>query len=198
MARGCRHPRPEALLTTAPPTATELVLRIAQSRDREAFGELFDRFAPRLAGMFHQSGLAADVRDELIQEVLLRVWRKASQFDPAKASVEAWVFAIARNARTDHLRRPVSRARVVPLDPAYVDERAPHAEEEAVRRQQARDLHRALEDLPRDQADILEAAYFRHQTLRAIATDTGLALGTVKSRVRLAFARLRNALRSHA
>ena len=187
--------RPEAILHDELSTP-ELIRRIADDRDKHAFASLFGRFAPRLAGFFREAGLPDDVRDELVQEVLLRVWRGASRYEPHKASVETWIFAIARNARIDHFRRPATRARVEPLDPAFVDDSMPHAEEEAVRRERAHELHQALGSLPREQAAILEAAYFQHKTLRTIATEGGIALGTVKSRVRLAFARLRAALGS--
>lgn len=186
---------PEAALSVRDvPSPEDLIARIAQSRDRAAFAALFDRFAPRLAGFLQQGGLAPSVRDELVQEIMLRVWRRARTYDPAQASVATWIFAIARNARIDHFRRPVSRARVEPLDPAFVDDRTPLAEEVAVRRQQAHEVRAALDELPSEQSDILVAAYFQHKTLRTIAEESGLALGTVKSRVRLAFARLRTAL----
>ncbi|MEO0600568.1 MAG: sigma-70 family RNA polymerase sigma factor [Myxococcota bacterium] len=190
------HLPSEALLVDVPPTPAHLVARMAEHGDRDAFAELFARFAPRLAGFFRSAGLSPVVRDELVQEVLLRVWKRAAQYDPKRATVEAWIFAIARNARIDHFRRPASRAHVEPLDPAFVDDTIAHAEDVAVLRQRAEGLRQALDTLPEEQSAILVQAYFHHKTLREIASDAGLALGTVKSRVRLAFARLRTALGS--
>lgn len=125
---------------------------------------------------------------------MLRAWRKADKYDPSKASAATWLFAIARNARTDHLRRPVTRARLEPLDPAWVDDDTLSADEQLHRSRQAADLRAAMNDLPREQSSILHAAYFEHKTLRTIAEEQGVALGTVKSRVRLAFQRLRGTL----
>ena len=171
----------------------ELLARIA-TQDREAFAALFQQFAPRLAGFYARGGLDSSVRDELVQEVMLRVWRKAHQFDPVRASATTWLFTIARNARIDHLRRPAVQAEVEPLDPTWVDAKAPAAEEVVSQRQRARAVRAAIDELPSEQASILEAAYFEHKTLSVIASDLGLALGTVKSRVRLAFNRLRGTL----
>ncbi|MEN0060831.1 MAG: sigma-70 family RNA polymerase sigma factor [Myxococcota bacterium] len=184
----------EALLTTHALTTNDLVARIANAKDREAFAELFDRFAPRITGFFRHGGLDGPIRDELVQEVMLRVWHRADQFDAQRASVESWIFAIARNARIDHLRRPGTRARVEPLDPAFVDERSPQAEDEVARLRQARHVRDALDSLPHEQSEILYAAYYQHKTLNTIASEAGLALGTVKSRVRLAMKKLRQTL----
>ncbi len=172
-------------------SSLESLLQRVAARDRAAFAELFDRMAPRIAGVLARGGLDPGVRDELVQEVMLRVWRRADQFDPRRASATAWLFTIARNARIDHLRRPAVRARVESLDPAWVDAEVPLADDEVAQRQLAEQVRDALGDLPEEQAQILRAAYYEHKTLRAIATEGGLALGTVKSRVRLAFQRLR-------
>ena len=171
-----------------------LLLRIARHRDRGAFAALFEQVAPRLGGFFARSGLDPVVRDELVQEVLLRVWRKAHLFDPARARATTWIFAIARNARIDHLRRPAVQAQVSELDPTWVDDASVPADRVVAQRQVADGVRAALEALPSEQAAILEAAYFEHKTLKAIATEAGIALGTVKSRVRLAFHRLRGTL----
>ena len=175
------------------PTPEQLVTRIA-GQDRSAFEELFRQFAPRILGLYARSGLPPDVREELLQEVMLRIWRKAPQFEATRASATTWMFAIARNARVDHLRRPVVQAQVEALDPAFVDTTALGPDDVVARRQLARSVRDALDDLPSEQASILEAAYFQHKTLKAIASEWGLALGTVKSRVRLAFRRLRGTL----
>lgn len=125
---------------------------------------------------------------------MLRVWRRAGQFDPARASATTWIFAIARNARIDHLRRPAVQARVEPLDPAWVDDETEHADRWVQRRQETEHLRAAIDTLPPEQASILQAAYYEHKTLRTIAEEQGVALGTVKSRVRLALQRLRGTL----
>jgi len=178
--------------------SAELLDRIARSRDREAFAVLFERYARRIAGFLRDDRLAPSIRDELVQEIMLRVWHRAGQYNPEKASVDSWIFAIVRNARTDHFRRPAVRACVEPLDPGLVDDRTPPVEEEVLRRRDALDLRTALDDLPEEQASILHAAYYQHKSLRTIATETGVALGTVKSRVRLAMKKLRDVLGRHS
>lgn len=184
-------------LSPAPPESTDpaqLLLRIAAERDRAAFADLFRYFAPRLAGFFGRAGIEPSVRDELVQEVMLRVWRHADQFDPGRASASTWVYAIARNARIDHQRRPWSVHQPDPLDPAWIDGGEPRADDALAASQRAETVREALSKLPPDQARVLEAAFFEHKTLSSIANEWGLALGTVKSRVRLAFQRLRGAL----
>lgn len=173
-----------------------LLARIALDHDRDAFALLFRGFAPRIAGFLSRGGTTGSVRDELVQEIMLRVWRRARQFDPSRASATTWIFAIARNARIDHLRRPAVQARVEPLDPAWVDDDATVADELVQLRQETAHLRAALDCLPPEQASVLQAAYYEHKSLRMIAEEQGVALGTIKSRVRLAFQRLRGTLES--
>ena len=174
---------------TAPVTEADLLRRIAEDRDRTAFAQLFRGYAPRIAGLFGRGGMDATVRDELVQETMLRVWRHAHRYDPARASVTTWVFTIARNVRIDHYRK--RRVEADPLDPAYVDDTTPAADEVVASLQDAQRVRAAVAELPPEQASILHAAYFEHRTLREIAEADAVPLGTVKSRVRLAFKRLR-------
>ncbi len=155
---------------------------------------LFERYARRIAGFLRDDRLETSIRDELVQEVMLRVWHRAGQYNPDKASVDTWIFAIVRNARTDHFRRPAIRARVEPLDPGLADDRSATVEDEVLRRRDVSDVRTAIGDLPEEQATVLHAAYYQHKSLSAIATETGVALGTVKSRVRLAMKKLRTIL----
>ena len=176
-----------------PPTGdAELVRRIAAEQDRSAFAVLFRRFAPRLAGFFDRQRLQPGVRDDLIQEVMLRIWRHAHRYDEGRATVTTWIFTIARNARIDHFRK--QRAIVDPLDPTYVDELTPRADAVAQGREEAKRLRGAIAELPEAQSNILKGAYFDHKSLREIAEEEGVPLGTVKSRVRLAMSKLRDLL----
>ena len=127
----------------------------------------------------------------VVQEVLLRVWRKAAQFEPSRGKAEAWLYTIARNTMTSAGRRPAPT--VDPADPTFVrDDPLPDAAFDAAER--VRRLRRALDQLPEEQAVVLRRSYYEGQTLQAIADDSGVPLGTVKSRVRLAMQRLRKAL----
>ena len=82
-----------------------LIVAIARQQDRAAFARLFDYFAPRIKTYMRRSGVPEAHSEELAQETLLMVWRKASLFEPAGGGAAAWIFAIARNLRIDALRR---------------------------------------------------------------------------------------------
>ena len=169
----------------------DLLAAIANG-DRAAFAELFRRFAPRINGFLRQS-LAAAKAEEVTQEVMLRIWRKARSYDRRRASPATWIFTIARNARIDALRR-TGRAEPEPDDPMWVPSSPPPPDEEVVRRAAEDRMRQALDGLPAGQLEVLERAYLQGQTLSEVATALDLPLGTVKSRVRLALERLRGAL----
>src|SRR4051794_7926301 len=82
-----------------------LMRDIAARRDRDAFGTVFSHFAPRVKAMLMKLGTAPELADDLAQEAMLTVWRKADQFDPSSSAVAAWIYTIARNLRIDALRR---------------------------------------------------------------------------------------------
>lgn len=175
----------------------ELVARVAQSHDRTAFAALFDHFAPRLKAYLLRLGAEPGAAEELTQEAMIMVWRKAATFDPAQAGVSTWVFRIARNKRIDALRRE-KRPELDPEDPALVPE-APEEADRAVERSQSEErLRAALKTLPEEQAEVVRLAYFEDLAHGAVAEATGLPLGTVKSRLRLAMARLRSAIQEIA
>jgi RNA polymerase sigma-70 factor, ECF subfamily len=160
--------------------------------DRGAFAELFQRYAPRINGFLRQS-LPAARAEEVTQEVMLRIWRKARSYDRRRASVATWVFTIARNARIDALRR-TGRAEPEPDDPLWVPASPPPPDEAATRRAEDARIRSALDALPAGQLEVLERAYLQGQSLPEVAGALGIPLGTVKSRVRLALERLRGAL----
>lgn len=168
----------------------DLMQRIALSGDRAAFRALFQHFAPRLKGYLVRLGLEAGRAEELAQEVMVTVWRKADSFDRAQGSVATWVFRIARNRRIDLFRRDRT-AQLDEHDPGLmpVAQAAPDAALDAYQRQARIAL--ALAELPPEQRDLVRAAFYEDLTHAEIAERTGLALGTVKSRLRLAFGKLR-------
>lgn len=171
-----------------------LLLAVARDRDRAAFAGLFDHFAPRVKSYLRRLGTDPAAADELAQEVMLTVWRRAETYDPARASAAAWIFAIARNKRLDVLRRE-PRPDYDPADPALIVDPTDPADERISGAQTASRLRAAIADLPSEQSDLLKLAYFRDMPHSAIAAERGLPLGTVKSRLRLAMDRLRKALR---
>lgn len=170
-----------------------LIRRIAEAKDREAFEELFLFFAPRIKGLMAKSGATADVAEELAQEALLTVWRKASFYAPDKGPVSTWIFTIARNLRIDRLRRQSSR----PYDDIEELEIASDdadGEMETIRKQRAERVALALETLPPEQRRVIELSFVHDKAQTEIAEELSLALGTVKSRMRLAYRKLRDNL----
>lgn len=174
--------------------AVELIASIAGARDREAFKQLFQMFAPRLKAYARRSGAPAQVAEDLLQDVMLSVWRRAGQYDRDKAAVSTWIFTIARNRRIDMLRRD-SRPDFDPEDPTLQGGPEMPADAWVESRQRAQVLRRAVETLPEEQSELLRLAYFEDKTHGAIAEELNLPLGTVKSRIRLAMGKLRTTLK---
>jgi RNA polymerase sigma-70 factor (ECF subfamily) len=171
----------------------ELLLAISERKDREAFHRLFNHFAPRMQAFLRRQGASADQAEEVVQEAMVTVWRKASLFDPRKASPATWIFTIARNQRIDLLRK-ANRPEPDRNDPAF--EPAPEAQgdEALARKQDAARLKDAIAGLPEDQRAVLKLVYFKDKTHDEAAKELEIPLGTVKSRIRLAFRKMRTAL----
>jgi RNA polymerase sigma-70 factor, ECF subfamily len=176
-----------------PQSAASLVRAIAMRRDREAFKELFSYYAPRVQTMLARSGAAGEIAEDLAQETLIAVWHKAERYDPGRATVSAWIFAIARNLRIDRFRRD-QRSKLFQVyefvQPA--ESPPPDAPLEAVERESR--VRAALAELPEEQVRVVELSFFEGRPHGDIATTLGIPLGTVKSRLRLAMARLREFL----
>lgn len=170
-----------------------LIEAIATHRDPDAFAVLFDYFAPRVKGFLIRANMPAAAAEELAQDALLTVWRKAEQFDPSKAGASAWIFTIARNLRIDVARRE-QRARLLDLEAP--DESEPPASPDSMlligEREQR--VHAALAHLSDDQLRVVRLSFFEGKPHADIATKLEIPLGTVKSRIRLAMNRLRELL----
>ncbi len=183
-----------------PLTAPELVGligEIAERRCKVAFKALFGYFAPRLKAYLMRLGSDPDQAEELVQEAMIMVWRKAASFDPAQAAVSTWVFTIARNKRIDAIRRE-KRPEIDLEDPALVPQAETLADDIIEEQQDARRLKEAIGRLSTEQAKLVKMAYFGDKAHGAIAEETGLPLGTVKSRLRLALGHLRKELKEGA
>lgn len=168
----------------------ELLVRVGRERDKAAFSALFSYFAPRLKSFLLRLGTDMQTAEELAQEAMIMVWRRAETFDPAQAGASTWIFTIARNKRIDRLRRD---GRPLPdmTDPAIMPEQPETADQAVSRREDEDKIKAALKKLPEEQAKMIFAAYYEEKSHREIAEDSGLPLGTVKSRIRLALSRLR-------
>jgi RNA polymerase sigma-70 factor (ECF subfamily) len=170
-----------------------LIRAIATGQDRVAFAALFRFYAPRVKALMMRTGASAEAAEDLAQEALLTVWRKAGYFDPARASASAWIFAIARNLRIDGVRR--ARRGQSPALHDVLDREAPEQPDRLVADAQ-RDVRvrSALSTLSREQLRVVELSFFEGRAHGDIARALGVPLGTVKSRLRLGMGRLRELL----
>jgi RNA polymerase sigma-70 factor (ECF subfamily) len=174
-------------------THASLVEAVARSGDREAFRILFEHFAPRVKGYLLRLGLDPARADELAQEVMVTVWRKAASFDSRQATVSTWIFRIARNRRIDVFRRDRT-ATLDESDPSLLPPPLTDPLDQVEADQRQGRIYAALELLPPEQQVLVRQAFYEDLSHSEIAELTGLALGTVKSRLRLAFGKLRAAL----
>ncbi|MGB5094075.1 MAG: sigma-70 family RNA polymerase sigma factor [Parvibaculum sp.] len=186
----------------APPAAmsTELAAEmaahmtaIAMAGDRAAFAALFAHYAPRVKSYLRRLRMDERLAEDLAQDVMLTVWRKAAQFDAEKASVGTWIFTIARNRFIDIVRRE-KRPELDANDPLLMPEEPAQADKEMESRQIGDRVRAALVALPPDQAEVVTLSFLEGLPHTAIAERLGIPLGTVKSRLRLAFGRLRPVL----
>lgn len=171
----------------------QLIGAIVQRRDRSAFVALFAFYAPRVKAMLLSMGVGAELAEDIAQETLLTVWRKAVQFDPARGSALAWIYAIARNLRVDRLRQD-QRAKALALYETADTAEAEGPDEPLSAAERERRVRAAMRELPGEQAEVLKLSFFEGRAHGDIARLLRLPLGTVKSRLRLAMARLRNCL----
>ena len=170
-----------------------LIVAVGENRDRQAFSAVFAHFAPRIKAYLMRTGCEAGAAEEVVQEAMVALWRRADRFDPAQANASTWVFTIARNKRIDMLRRE-RRPEVDPEDPALVRDPEVPADRTIESAQESDRVRSAVAALPAEQGDLLRMAYYEDKAHSVIAQEKGLPLGTVKSRIRLAMARLRKSL----
>ncbi len=166
-----------------------LIEAVALRRDREAFAQLFEYFAPRLKAWLIKSGAPAAAAEDFAQDAMLTVWRKADLFDARKARAATWIFTIARNRRLDMLRRD---ARPLPTpEIELADEEVRQPDNILTMSEDAERVREALARLKPDQVEVLRLAFFMDSPHSEIARRLGLPLGTVKSRIRNAIIKLR-------
>lgn len=170
-----------------------LIQAVAISQDRQAYVALFSYFAPRVKGFLVKSGLSDQVAEEVAQETMLMVWRKARFCDPRRGTVSSWIFAIARNQRIDRFRKERVQPPNRDVDPGYVPDPPLTGEEVALTKERAYRLRTALSLLSKEQLSVLRLSFFSERPHMEISRELGIPLGTVKSRARLALRKL-NAL----
>nr|WP_232236843.1 sigma-70 family RNA polymerase sigma factor [Thiosulfatihalobacter marinus] len=171
---------------------TTWMLAVRDRQDRAAFAALFDHYAPRVKGMLIRQNCSHGQADEIVQDVMLTVWRKAAQFDPERAQVSAWIYQIARNRHIDVIRK---ESRPMPEELAHEPDNEPDASQILGMEQEAARLKEALARLKPAQREMIEAAYLGDLSHRELSEQTGLPLGTIKSRIRLGLDKLRHELK---
>ena len=170
-----------------------LIRRVAQNRDRAAFAGLFDHFAPRIKSFMMRKGASAELAEDLVQEAMIAVWNKAGLYEPSKGSVTTWIFTIARNLRIDRIRRE-SHMQMTELGDYDEPSEAPEGEDLLARKQEDGLVAEALKTIPEEQRQILLMSFMEDMPQSEIAERLSIPLGTVKSRMRLAYGHLRRIL----
>jgi len=187
----------------AMPTGEEMngILVAVAKGDQQAFTLLFNHFAPRIAAYLMRSGAPPATAEELAQEAMVMLWRKARSFDPARGAVSTWVFAIARHLRIDRHRRDGGEARGLDLDLDLLDldghdlaDPAPSPDECLSALQRERRVRAAMGLLSPKHALLLQLSFFAECSHPDIARDLCLPLGTVKSHIRRALSKMRRSL----
>ncbi len=179
--------------TVTPDCLSDALVRIGASRDRDAFREIYEHFYPRVTSFILDRSRNRATAEEVAQQTMINVWRKAGQFQPEKAAAATWVFTIARNVHID-LFRKAKRPDFDPNDPAFVPDAEPLAHDALNLKQEAARLKKIIAALPEEQQDVLRLAFFQEKPHPEIAAELNIPLGTVKSRIRLAFKRIRSEL----
>ncbi len=176
-----------------PISMAEFLNRIAERGDADAFRKLFQAYAPRVKSYMMRQGADANTAEELAQETLLTVWRKAKLYSVDKGSATTWIFTIARNLRIDRLRKEMTW---VELPEGRSEEASEDATpDEALSERERRErVQQALAELPADQHEVVALSYVEGLSHSEIADRLGLPLGTVKSRMRLAYGKIREAV----
>ena len=175
-------------------TLNDCIARIARNRDRTAFAQIFDHYAPQIRAYSLMREPGAELKaDELVQEVMIRVWLKASKYNPQLSNLNTWVFTLARNCRIDQFRR--NNRYVTAIDPTEIfndiEDDNPGPFQQIQNRRTETNIRKSLKELPRSQAEILTKVYLEGKTHQQASTELQLPLGTVKSRVRLALKKLK-------
>lgn len=173
--------------TPSPDALVDMMGQVAQVRDRQAFALLFRYFGPKLKSFFLRWTNSSAAAEDLVQETMMIVWRKASYFNAERAGVSTWIFTVARNIRIDHLRRQRDPS-ALPPEPENASDTVEDGMLGAERDAQVR---KALTTLAPEQQAIIRLSYFSEKSQTEIADELGIPLGTVKSRTRLAMNRLR-------
>jgi RNA polymerase sigma-70 factor (ECF subfamily) len=170
---------------------SDLLVKVGNDKDREAFTRLFQHFAPLLKGFLMKgSNIGHEQAEELAQEAMIKVWRRADSFNRQKSSASTWIYTIARNCRIDWIRREIRRQRDIHADDLYEPGDENPSQVSLVQLRNKRIIRDSIENLPQEQIEVISKIYFEGKTHSEVSEELSLPLGTVKSRIRLALKRL--------
>jgi RNA polymerase sigma-70 factor (ECF subfamily) len=173
---------------------TNLLSLIARDRSDAAFRRLFEEYGPRVRSFMLRQGVDADVADDLTQETLTIVWQKAALYSPEKGAASTWIFTIARNLRIDRIRQQRPWQELTDQFASSIPSDMPLPDVQFDEQQRETRVRAVLAELPADQLEVVRLAFMDGLPHSEIAEKLGLPLGTVKSRIRLAYNKLRSAL----
>jgi len=171
----------------------ELLADIGRTQNKDSFIILFNHFAPRIKSFLIKAGLNSESADELAQETMLTIWHKSGNYDPKQSAASTWIFTIARNKRIDLLRK-IGRNHITSFDDTHeatIQDEAPSPHEITANTEEQNKLSAAIKKLPEDQLSLIKKSFFEFKSHATISQETGIPLGTVKSRIRLALEKLR-------
>ncbi len=174
-----------------PAVLAQWLQSVGAARDEDAFEKLFRYFCPKLFSYMRRGGLNDAAAEELVQDTMTRVWQKAGMYDATLGAPSTWVFAIARNLRIDQLKKCREIAQPLEELPTLLGSTGDTSEI----RIDAVNIVGRLKDLSTEQFAVLELVYLDGLSQTEISDRLAVPLGTVKSRIRLGFERLRKALR---
>lgn len=165
--------------------------RISADRDREAFRQIFEHFAPLIRAFLLKTGGGDWAQaEEVTQEVMIKIWRKAGSFNSSKASATTWIYTIARNTRIDFIRRSQRAERKIEVEDIWHEAETAEPLVDMQQRRVESQIRNAMDTLPEEQKQVLYKAFMEGKSHNEVAEEMGLPLGTVKSRIRLALSKL--------
>ena len=173
-----------------PENPTALLLQVALQRDKAALAVLFGMYGPRVKSMLLRQGAEPAAAEDLVQETFVTVWRKAGQYSSERGAPSTWIFTIARNLRIDHLRKQSSKP-YVDIDGLELAADLPLGSQLVEQHQVVERVGRAILTLSAEQAEVVRLSFVHELPHAEIAQRIGIPLGTVKSRLRLAYDHLR-------
>lgn len=172
-----------------------MLAELAISRDRQLFIRLFRHFSPRIKGYIMKLGLTEATAEELTQEAMLSVWRKTHLYDPGKAAASTWIYTLARNLSIDWMRK--QKYPEYDLDSWHEEAGEPPVLELAEQAVMSDQVAMAIRQLPDNQAQVIIMSFYEGRSHSEIADRLSIPLGSVKSRIRLASEKLKQALRGN-